>query len=106
MNADSRQQFLMKNGFGNIINRSGAKSANLIVNTRQGGHKYDRNVSGVGMLLDVAADIKAVNIGHNDIKQDEIRMDAFDTFQRNFSACGDSCSEAGFFQAVIDDFQR
>ena len=58
---------------GNIVDGTGLKAENLFLFASIAGNENDRNPGGSAVGLEAPAHLKAVDAGHDDIQQDQVR---------------------------------
>ena len=74
MRLDAGQHHRWADGFGDVVDGPEAEAELFILDTGLGRQKDDRNVAGLGILLQLATDLVAIHLRHHDIEQDQIRL--------------------------------
>ncbi len=73
MRPHPREHLLVLEGFGDVIDGAELEAPELIHRVGERGHEDDRDVPGVGTLLEPAAGLEAIDPRHEHIEQDQIR---------------------------------
>jgi hypothetical protein len=73
MRSYAREHLLVLERFGDVIDGAELEALELVDRVGERGHEDDRNVPGVGTLLEPAARLEAIYPGHEHIEQDQIR---------------------------------
>ena len=80
--AHARHQLLNLEGLADAIDAAGGKRRNPAVDVGQGRHEDDRDIAIVVAVLQAAAGLEAVDIGHHDVEQDQVRTGKSDPVER------------------------
>ena len=68
---------------GNVILRAGLDATDRAVNLVQGGKHDDRQMAELGIGLDELEGMKAVQLGHDDVEQDQVESPLLQEFERD-----------------------
>src|SRR6185312_9631351 len=90
-------------GLGDIVDATGAERLDLAVDVGQGRHEDHRYVAARVQGLHAAAGFEAVEVGHHDVEQDEIRLGEAGAVERFVAAERDEHVVAVDFEIVDED---
>ena len=100
MRPHARQQLLELERLGDVVDGADLESADLVDRLRQRRHEDDRDVADGGILLEPFACREAVQVGHQHVEQDQIRMRVGGALDRALAILRDQHVESGLPEQV------
>ncbi len=83
---DPSDDFLQLEGLGDVVDPAGREGAHLVLDVVQRADEENRDVCGLGIGLQLLADLEAVHLGHADVQQDQVGRGQFDRSQGAWAA--------------------
>jgi hypothetical protein len=97
------QELVELEGLGHVVDGAGFESPDLVDRVRQGCHEDDRDVAGRRVLLEPLARREAVEVGHEDVEQDQVGTGMRGALDSTLAILGDQDLEAGLAEEIEEN---